>query len=339
LYVQTHIYDNDADEDGDTDAGPAPTQIRLVVPGARWEIRMTVFRSFLFAPANHPRRVEKAFTLDADAVILDLEDACAISEKAASRSKVTEAMARPRGCLGYVRINPLSTVFAYGDLTETVRPGLDGVVLPKVEAASDLRTADWLMAQLERERGMPEGGVDLIPIIETARGLACLPEILAATRRVRRVAFGAGDFTLDLDLTWTRDENELASYRGQVVLHSRAAGIEPPLDTVWVDLKDPEGCAASARKAREMGFQGKMCIHPEQVDMVNGAFSPTDAQVARARRVLEAFAQAEAQGSSAIQLDGQFIDYPIVYAAQRVVAMAQKLARRGGAPADAAAAA
>jgi citrate lyase subunit beta/citryl-CoA lyase len=289
---------------------------------------MTVFRSFLFAPANHPRRVEKAFTLDADAVILDLEDACAVSEKAASRPRVTEAMARPRHCLGYVRVNPLSTPFAYGDLAQTIRPGLDGVVLPKVESASDLRTADWLMTQLERERGMPEGAVDLIPIIETAQGLARLAEILAATPRVRRVAFGAGDFTLDLDLTWTRDETELAPYRAQVVLLSRAAGLEPPLDTVWVDLKDPEGCAASARKAREMGFQGKLCIHPDQVDMVNGAFSPTDAQVTRARRVLDAFAQAEANGSSAIQLDGQFIDYPIVYAARRVLATSEKLARR-----------
>lgn len=285
---------------------------------------MTVFRSFLFAPANHPRRVEKAFTLQADAVILDLEDACAISEKAASRSKVTEALARPRQGLGYVRVNPLSTKFAYGDLTQTVRPGLDGVVLPKVESASDLHTADWLIRQMEREHGMPEGGVDLIPIIETARGLAHLPEILAATPRVRRAAFGAGDFTLDLDLTWTRGEEELNAYRAQIVLHSRAAGIEAPLDTVWVDLRDPEGCAASARKARELGFQGKLCIHPDQIAAVNAAFSPTEAQIARAQRVLEAFAQAEAQGSSAIQLDGQFIDYPIVYAAQRVMALAAK---------------
>ncbi len=213
---------------------------------------------------------------------------------------------------------------AFGDLTATVRPGLDGVVLPKVESASELRTADWLIRQMEREHGMPEGGVDLIPIIETARGLACLPDILAATPRVRRAAFGAGDFTLDLDLTWTRDEDELNAYRAQVVLHPRAAGIEAPLDTVWVNLQDPEGCAASARKARELGFQGKLCIHPDQVPVVNAAFSPTAAQIARARRVLEAFAQAEAQGSSAIQLDGQFIDYPIVYAARRVMALAEK---------------
>ncbi|ARP84117.1 CoA ester lyase [Bordetella genomosp. 8] len=286
---------------------------------------MTVLRSLLFAPANHPRRVEKALALQADAVILDLEDACAISEKVASRVKVSQAMALPRGCLGYVRVNPLSTEFAYGDLVETVRPGLDGVVLPKVESAAELLTADWLIRQMERERGMPDGGVDLIPIIETARGLAFLPEILAATPRVKRAAFGAGDFTLDLDLTWTRDESELNAYRAQMVLQSRAAGIEAPLDTVWVNLQDPEGCAASARKARELGFQGKLCIHPDQLPAVNAAFTPSAAQVERARRVLDAFAQAEAQGSSAIQLDGQFIDYPIVHAARRVMAVAAKI--------------
>ncbi|OZI20951.1 CoA ester lyase [Bordetella genomosp. 9] len=286
---------------------------------------MTVLRSLLFAPANHPRRVEKALTLQTDAVILDLEDACAVSEKVASRAKVSDAMALPRSCLAYVRVNPLATEFAYGDLVETVRPGLDGVVLPKVESAAELLTADWLIRQMERERGMPDGGVDLIPIIETARGLACLPEILAATPRVKRAAFGAGDFTLDLDLIWTRDESELNAYRARMVLQSRAAGIEAPLDTVWMNLQDPEGCAGSARKARELGFQGKLCIHPDQLPAVNAAFTPSAAQIERARRVLEAFAQAEAQGSSAIQLDGQFIDYPIVHAARRVMAVAAKI--------------
>ena len=287
---------------------------------------MPVLRSFLFAPANHPRRVEKAFTLGADAVILDLEDACAVSEKAASRPKVVQAMQAPRLCLGYVRVNPLPTSFAYGDLTETVRPGLDGVLLPKVESAADLQTADWLIGQLEREHGMVAGSVDLIGLVETAQGMARLPEILRASPRVKRVAFGAGDYTLDLDLTWTRDETELAAYRSEIVLQSRAAGLEPPLDTVWVNLQDPDGFALSAQRARGLGFQGKLCIYPDQVPVANTAFSPSDAQVKHARRVMEAFAQAEAQGSSAIQLDGQFIDYPIVYAAQRVLDAAQRIA-------------
>jgi citrate lyase subunit beta/citryl-CoA lyase len=288
---------------------------------------MSVFRTFLFAPANHPRRREKAFTIGADAVILDLEDACAISEKAASRVKVAEAMRQPRKCLGYVRVNPLTTEFAYGDFVETIHPGLDGVILPKVESPGDLATADWLMAQLERERGLVPGSVDLIPIIETGAGMARLGEILRAVKRVKRASFGAGDFTLDMNMKWSRDEDELAPYRSQMVLQSRAAGLEPPIDTVWTDLKDPEGFAISTDKVRDMGFQGKLCIYPDQIPVVNRAFTPSEAQVARAQKIMDAFAEAEAKGSSAIQLDGQFIDYPIVYGARRVLALSHKIAQ------------
>ena len=290
---------------------------------------MSVFRSFLFAPANHPRRREKAFTIGADAVILDLEDACAVSEKVASRVKVAEAMRQPRDCLGYVRVNPLTTEFAYGDFVETIHSGLDGVILPKVEASGHIATADWLMTQLERERGLPAGSVDLIPIIETGAGMAALPEILRASKRVKRASFGAGDFTLDMNMKWSADESELAPYRAQMVLHSRAAGLEPPIDTVWADLKNPAGFAASALKVRDMGFQGKLCIYPDQVAVVNQAFTPTLEQVERAQGIVDAFAEAEAKGSSAFQLEGQFIDYPILYAAQRVVAMQGKIGKKG----------
>jgi len=289
---------------------------------------MSVFRTFLFAPANHPRRREKAFTVGADAVILDLEDACAISEKVASRAKVAEAMRQSRACLGYVRVNPLTTEFAYGDLVETIHPGLDGVILPKVESPGDIATADWLMSQLERERGLAPWSVDLIPIIETGAGIANLREILRVSPRVKRASFGAGDFTLDMNMKWSRDESELAPYRAQMVLQSRAAGLEPPIDTVWTDLKDAEGFQVSTDKVRDMGFQGKLCIYPDQIAVVNLAFTPSDAQVARAQRIMEAFAEAEAKGSSAIQLDGQFIDYPIVYGARRVLALAHKLAQK-----------
>ena len=289
---------------------------------------MSVFRSFLFAPANHPRRREKAFTLGADAVILDLEDACAISEKAASRAPAIESLRAKASSLGYVRVNPLSTPFAYGDIVETVRPGLDGIVLPKVESAADITTADWLIAQLERERGLAAGSVDLMPIIESAAGVANLREIARASPRVKRFAFGAADFTNDLGLTWTRDELELLAYRGEVVLQSRAAGLEAPIDTVWADVKDAEGFAQSAARARSLGFQGKLCIHPDQVEVVNRAFTPSDEEVAKARRIVEAFTAAEAAGSSAIQLDGQFIDYPIMYAARRVVETARAIAAR-----------
>jgi len=276
-------------------------------------------RSFLFAPGNHARRVEKALTLDADAVILDLEDAVATAEKPATRETIAAALERPRRGLLYVRVNAVDTEFCYGDLVAIVRRGLDGVILPKVESTAGLATVDWLLAQLERDRGLPPGGIDLIPIIETARGLDRLGAILAAGTRVRRVAFGAGDFTLDVNMAWSRDEAELAHARATIVTASRAAGIEAPLDTVWVDLPDRDGLEASARTALGFGFQGKMCIHPDQIAIVNRVFTPSDEEIAFAERVAAAFVKAEAAGSAAIQLDGKFIDYPIVYRAQRVL--------------------
>jgi citrate lyase subunit beta/citryl-CoA lyase len=276
-------------------------------------------RSLLFAPGNHARRVQKALSLEADAVILDLEDAVATAEKPATRAMVAAALERPRRGLFYVRVNAVDTEFCYGDLVAVVQPGLDGIILPKVESPSGVTTIDWLLAQLERDRRLPLGDIDLIPIIETARGVQQIDAILAAGTRVRCIAFGAGDFTLDVNMTWSRSETELAHARAVVVTAARAAGIDAPLDTVWVDLTDPEGLEASARTALGYGFQGKMCIHPDQIAVVNRVFTPGDTEVAFSNRVTAAFAKAEAEGSAAIQLDGKFIDYPIVYRAQRVL--------------------
>jgi citrate lyase subunit beta / citryl-CoA lyase len=276
-------------------------------------------RSFLFAPGNHARRVVNALSLNADAVILDLEDAVATAEKSAARSAVATALALPRQSLLYVRVNAADTGFCYGDLVAIVGPGLDGIVLPKVESATALATIDWLLAQLEREHDMAPGAIDLIPIIETAGGLTNLDGILAAGTRVKHVAFGAGDFTLDVNMAWSRTEAELGFARARIATASRAAGIGAPLDTVWVDLADQEGLEMSARTALGFGFQGKMCIHPKQIAPVHRVFTPAEAEVAFAERVVAAFAEAEAAGSAAIQLDGKFIDYPILYRAQRVL--------------------
>jgi citrate lyase subunit beta/citryl-CoA lyase len=280
-------------------------------------------RSLLFAPGNHARRVEKALTLPADGVILDLEDAVAISEKVATRPTVTEAFGKPRAGKLYVRVNAMSTDWCYGDIVAVVQNGLDGIILPKVEHAHELRTADWLIGNLERERGLPVGGIDLIPIIETALGISNLSRICRSASRTKQLAFGAGDFTLDMGMVWTRSEAELLPHRAACVMESRAAGMEPPMDTVWADLRDAEGFIASARHAAALGFQGKMCIHPDQVALANAAFSPDEATVAQAKRVVAAFDKAESEGLASIQLDGQFIDYPIVQRARRVLGAAR----------------
>src|SRR5690242_14247411 len=137
---------------------------------------MLPLRSFLFAPGNHPRKLEKVFSLGADAVILDLEDAVATAEKPGTRQTVVGALQRRRGCLGYVRVNAMSTEFCYGDLQAVVRPGLDGIILPKIESAWQLKAVDWLLGELERANGLEVGNIDLMPIIETGAGMAAVNE-------------------------------------------------------------------------------------------------------------------------------------------------------------------
>lgn len=287
---------------------------------------MSVYRTFLFAPGNHARRVEKAFTIGADAVILDLEDAVAVSEKPGTRPVVMEALRKERNCKGYVRVNATSTEWGFADILAVVQPGLDGIILPKVEDADQLKAVDWMLTNLERERHLQLGSIDLIPIVETAQGLTQLEAIARAGTRTRRIAFGAGDMTLDLGMTWTREEAELQSIRIEFVVKSRAAGLEPPLDTVWADLRDPNGFLQSVEHVRGLGFQGKMCIHPDQIPVANAAFAPTAAQVEQARQFVAAFEEAEAQGLASIQLEGKFIDYPIVHAARRLLERAAAIA-------------
>lgn len=280
-------------------------------------------RTFLFAPGNHPRKVEKVFDAGADAVILDLEDAVAISEKPATRAVVVEALQKPRRCRGYVRVNALDTEFCFEDIEAVVAPGVDGIVLPKVERAADLQMVDWMMSSLERKRGLPVGGIDLMPILETGKGIANAREIAGAGGRLRRLSFGAGDYTRDMGMDWTFQEAELGAAQAEVVLASRINDLEPPLDTVFIHIKEHDHFKKSAERARVMGFQGKLCIHPAQVQLANAAFTPTDEQVAWAREIIKAFAEAEAAGSASIQIKGYFVDYPIVVKAQRIVTLAE----------------
>ena len=284
-------------------------------------------RSFLFTPANHPRRVEKVFQVGADAVILDLEDAVAISEKPAARQDVVTAFSsRPNSATRhYVRVNSIDTPYCEDDIKATVGPWLDGVVLPKVESRACLNELERMLAAAEAEQGIPVGSLDLMPIIETARGVESAKKIATADSRVKRMAFGGGDYTLDLNYQWEADETVLAYARAKLSHASRLGDLEPPIDTVVLQIKDNERFLQSARQGKQFGFGGKLCIHPDQISLTHEVFTPSEAEIAHARAVVAAFEAAEAEGSASIQLDGYFIDYPIVYKSQRILALADKL--------------
>ncbi|MDG1275588.1 MAG: CoA ester lyase [Alphaproteobacteria bacterium] len=276
-------------------------------------------RTYLFAPGNHERRVEKAMGLGADVVILDLEDAVAISEKKSTRNLINKTLDQPRNCAVFVRVNAYDTEFCYGDICSIVSENLDGIVLPKLESLEDLRSIDWLLTNLEKERGLPHRSIDLMPIIETAGGLVNIREMANADTRVRRLAFGGGDYTRDLGMQWTLKEDELLPVRSEMVLASRFGKLEPPVDTVFIHIKEHDAFKASCLNILGLGFQGKMCIHPDQVPVTNEIFTPSVDEVRWSKRIISEFGEAEKAGIASIQIDGYFVDYPIVEKAQRTV--------------------
>jgi citrate lyase subunit beta/citryl-CoA lyase len=245
----------------------------------------------------------------------------------ATRKPVAEALARPRRCRGYVRVNAASGPYCYGDLVETIHKGVDGVMLPKVESAGELHAIDWLLANLERGLGLAEGAIDLMPQIETAAGVQRIERIVQAKNlraykgpwRVKRVVFGAADYANDVGLSVSMDEPELAEARARIVMISRAAGLENPIDSPWFHMKETAAFARALERSRRGGFQGRCCIHPDQIGPVNAAYLPSKEELAQAERIVAAFKEAEARGAAAIQVDGQMIDYPVVYRAQALL--------------------
>ena len=182
-----------------------------------------------------------------------------------------------------------------------------------------------MLAAAEADQGLPVGSLDLMPIIETGRGVESAKKIATADSRIKRLAFGGGDYTLDLNYQWEADEAVLAYARAKLSHASRLGDLEPPIDTVVLQIKDNDRFLQSAGQGKQFGFGGKLCIHPDQIPLTHEIFTPSEAEIAHARAVVAAFEAAEAAGSASIQLDGYFIDYPIVYKSQRTLALADKL--------------
>ncbi len=265
--------------------------------------------TMLFVPANKKRWVEKAPTLGADAIILDLEDSVALTEKVSSRTIVPEAVKASCGAGAnvFVRVNGLTTGLAAEDLKCAVQPGLMGIVLPKTESANEVREVVTLVEEIERARSMQPGEIVLLPLLESAVGILDAREIAASSRRIVAIGFGALDFTRDMGISLSPNGAELYYARSYIALNARAAGIQA-IDTPWINIADLEGLVEDARKARQLGFRGKFVIHPSQVEPVNQVFAPSETEVADAEKVVTAFEQAQALGVAAISLDGRMID-------------------------------
>lgn len=278
----------------------------------------------LYVPGSEPGRVAKALALDVDAAILDLEDAVAPAAKDRARQICGDVLeARAPGPERWVRINDLETSLWPDDLRAVTRAGLDGIVVPKVESAQQLATIDGALTILERERGLAPGGIGLLATTETPEGLARARSIAAAGGRLRALGFGAGDFSrmtgLDYPATGGGAAAMLTWARSELVMASALAGLHKPHDSVYGNYRDLEGLRHEATFARQLGFGGKHCIHPGQIETLTLCFRPTEAELDQAERMVATYEKALANGRGAVGVDGILVDEPIARRARQVL--------------------
>ena len=280
-----------------------------------------MLRSVLFCPANDVKKAGKALTSGADAVTLDLEDAVAYSQKAAARECLKEILSVAPAKKTFVRINSASSPYILDDLEAVTGLPLEGLMLAKAETAEEVLRVDWLLGLMEEKKGLPPGVIKLIPFIESSGGMLSAPAIASCTPRIKALAFGGVDFSQELGLRYPAESDGLFFARGQLVIASAKAGIEPPLDTVYPDIQSVAMLESEAEIARKVGFQGKLVIHPSQVDPVNRTFTPSPQEIEYAGKVVAAFAAAEKSGTAVIQVEGRLVEYPIYRRAMEILVL------------------
>jgi len=293
---------------------------------------MELMRTLLFVPGHKDRLLEKAPTFGADGLLYDLEDSVPAPERSAARAKIATQLSQVVDIPRYVRINGLADAgpdVVVEDLAAIVVPGLDGIMLPKANGADDIAFVVGQLAKLESKQGLPEGSIEIIPFIESAKGIHFAYEIALASPRVVAMGIGSaedGDLMNDLQCRWSPEGTELLYARSRLLLEARAAGVQYLIDGVFLGLEDEAGLVRDAEIARTLGYCGKTVIHPKQIAPINRVFSPSQKEIDYYRAMIEAFEVAEQQGTGAISFRGKMIDRAMVRKARRILS-------RGGASA------
>lgn len=284
-------------------------------------------RSMLFVPADSERKLAKAFASGADVLILDLEDSVAAGRKEAARASAAEFIAAhaaaPPGAL-FVRINPLDSGLAMADLAAVVVSGLAGVMLPKTHGAADVVRLGHGLDALEARAGIDPGSVRIVPVAtETPQAMLAMQGYSAPIARLCAITWGAEDLSTAIGAVSNRDEggaySPLYEWAASLCLCAAAAAGVPPIDTVWTDFRDAAGLAAACRVSRRRGFRGRLAIHPDQVPVIHEAYTPSDAELAHARRIVDAFAAQPDAGT--LSIDGVMVDLPHLIQARRTLGL------------------
>ncbi len=284
-----------------------------------------VSRSFLFVPADSERKLKKSQTSGADALILDLEDSVAASERPRARS-LAKAFLEDRGNAAvWVRINSLDTEDALADLREIIPAAPTGIILPKPRGAKDAVQLGKIISVLEEESGISEGQTKIIPIAtERPAALFHLHEYAGSTNRLAGLSWGAEDLSAALGASTNRDAdgNWLPPYElaRSLCLFAAAAAEVPAIDTIFADFRNMDGLSAYAVNARRDGFSGMLAIHPAQIEIINAAFTPDAEELQRAERIVSLFADNPQTG--VVGMDGEMLDRPHLLQAQKIIAMA-----------------
>lgn len=289
---------------------------------------MDALRSMIFTPGHRRDLIEKAIRSGSDAVIIDLEDAVALDSKPQARALLGDL---PESAVPlFVRTNGPETDMLWQDVVAAGQAGVAGLVIPKAESPATITQIDGALTALEHTAGHDAGSIGIVPLIESAVGVRNTYDMAMASDRVECVMFGGGeqgDLVADLGCEWTPEGTGLMQARSQVLLSSRAAGIEHPFEAVFMDFRNLEALRVEAELARTLGYVGKVAIHPAQVAVINEVFTPAADVVAYQRKVLEAFEKAEAEGAASIGVDGKMVDYAVARVARTIIARAEAAER------------
>ncbi|ACL69226.1 HpcH/HpaI aldolase/citrate lyase family protein [Halothermothrix orenii] len=285
-------------------------------------------RSMLYIPANNPGMIQDAFIYGADAILFDLEDSITLTEKDAARYLLCNALQE----LDFgqaeivVRINPLNTEYGRNDLEVIVPAKPDAIRVPKVETGEQIKKIDSLLGKLERKAGITRGSIEIMAMIETARGVLNAREIAKASPRITALNLGAEDLTADLGVRRSDEGIELLYARSQIIYAAAENGIDI-IDTVYSDVENITGLKEEAIMSKRLGFTGKSVIHPKQIEIVNSVFTPSTEEIKEAEKIVKRALEAEKRGFGVVTVDGKMVDIPVIERAKKLLDRVESIRR------------